>query len=76
MNMFDCFAAIGEAWAQAAYDAHIALFRTLAAITPTATKYNQVKQDKVYSFDMQPGYYNMADYMKEKIDEVEEKEGE
>ena len=66
MNMFDCFATIGTAWAQAAYDAHVALFRTLAAITPTATKYNQMKQDKVFNFNLEDG--NIGDQIHEKVE--------
>ena len=46
MNMFDCFAHIGAAWAKACLDAHIALFDTLASITPTATKYQQYRVAK------------------------------
>lgn len=68
MNMFDCFAAIGESWAQACYETHMALFRTLAAITPTATKYNQVRQDKVFSFALDNDS-SIADQMAEKIEE-------
>ena len=45
MNMFDCFAAIGEAWAKSCFDTHVALFRALAAITPTATKYNKIADE-------------------------------